>query len=223
MVEAGAHALAAEAAHAEELTALAVASALAHRRHRRSHRPDRRRRIACRSAPPRAAGAARTSPTSPASRSKAAAIRSSRRRCPTSGERFVANDLSLGSDDRLWLITGPNMGGKSTFLRQAALVAVLAQSGSFVPATRATVGIVDRLFSRVGASDNLARGRSTFMVEMVETARSSPRRPRKASSSSTRSGAAPRPMTGSPSPGRWSRRCTTRCSAAPCSRPIITS
>ena len=87
-----------------------------------------------------------------------------------SGERFVANDLRLGSDDRLWLITGPNMGGKSTFLRQAALVAVLAQSGSFVPAARAKVGIVDKLFSRVGASDNLARGRSTFMVEMVETA-----------------------------------------------------
>ena len=87
-----------------------------------------------------------------------------------SGERFVANDLSLGPDDRLWLITGPNMGGKSTFLRQAALIAVLAQAGSFVPAARAKIGIVDRLFSRVGASDNLARGRSTFMVEMVETA-----------------------------------------------------
>jgi len=86
------------------------------------------------------------------------------------GERFVANDLSLGRDDRLWLITGPNMGGKSTFLRQAALIAVLAQAGCYVPATRAKVGLVDRLFSRVGASDNLARGRSTFMVEMVETA-----------------------------------------------------
>ena len=86
------------------------------------------------------------------------------------GERFVANDLSLGPNDRLWLITGPNMGGKSTFLRQTALIAVLAQAGSFVPAARAKVGIVDRLFSRVGASDNLARGRSTFMVEMVETA-----------------------------------------------------
>ncbi|HZU51729.1 MAG TPA: DNA mismatch repair protein MutS, partial [Sphingomicrobium sp.] len=68
------------------------------------------------------------------------------------------------------LITGPNMGGKSTFLRQAALILVLAQAGSFVPASRATLGIIDRLFSRVGASDNLARGRSTFMVEMVETA-----------------------------------------------------
>jgi DNA mismatch repair protein MutS len=87
-----------------------------------------------------------------------------------SAERFVANDLSLGRDDRLWLVTGPNMGGKSTFLRQAALIAVLAQSGCFVPAARAKVGLVDRLFSRVGASDNLARGRSTFMVEMVETA-----------------------------------------------------
>lgn len=87
-----------------------------------------------------------------------------------SGERFVANDLSLGRQDRLWLITGPNMGGKSTFLRQAALIAVLAQAGCYVPATRAKVGLVDRLFSRVGASDNLARGRSTFMVEMVETA-----------------------------------------------------
>ena len=86
------------------------------------------------------------------------------------GERFVSNDLAMGPDDRLWLITGPNMGGKSTFLRQAALITVLAQAGSFVPATRATIGIVDRLFSRVGASDNLARGRSTFMVEMVETA-----------------------------------------------------
>jgi DNA mismatch repair protein MutS len=86
------------------------------------------------------------------------------------GERFVANDLSMGPADRLWLITGPNMGGKSTFLRQTALIAVLAQTGSFVPASRAKVGIVDRLFSRVGAADNLARGRSTFMVEMVETA-----------------------------------------------------
>lgn len=86
------------------------------------------------------------------------------------GDRFVANDLSMGPQDRLWLITGPNMGGKSTFLRQTALIIVLAQAGSFVPASRATLGIVDRLFSRVGASDNLARGRSTFMVEMVETA-----------------------------------------------------
>jgi DNA mismatch repair protein MutS len=87
-----------------------------------------------------------------------------------SGDRFVANDCCLGPSDRLWLITGPNMGGKSTFLRQVALIALLAQAGSFVPASRAKVGLVDRLFSRVGASDNLARGRSTFMVEMVETA-----------------------------------------------------
>ncbi|MEG3152940.1 DNA mismatch repair protein MutS [Sphingomonas sp. ZT3P38] len=86
------------------------------------------------------------------------------------GERFVANDCKLSEDSRLWLVTGPNMGGKSTFLRQNALIAVLAQAGSYVPATSATLGLVDRLFSRVGASDNLARGRSTFMVEMVETA-----------------------------------------------------
>jgi DNA mismatch repair protein MutS len=75
-----------------------------------------------------------------------------------------------GSGGRIWLLTGPNMAGKSTFLRQNALIAVLAQMGSFVPARRAHIGIVDRLFSRVGAADDLARGRSTFMVEMVETA-----------------------------------------------------
>jgi DNA mismatch repair protein MutS len=86
------------------------------------------------------------------------------------GDRFVANDCALRPEDRLWLIGGPNMGGKSTFLRQNALIVLLAQAGSFVPAGEATVGLVDRLFSRVGASDNLARGRSTFMVEMVETA-----------------------------------------------------
>ena len=86
------------------------------------------------------------------------------------GERFVANDCALSLFDRLWLVGGPNMGGKSTFLRQNALIVLLAQAGGFVPAQAATIGLVDRLFSRVGASDNLARGRSTFMVEMVETA-----------------------------------------------------
>jgi DNA mismatch repair protein MutS len=85
-------------------------------------------------------------------------------------QRFVANDCALGPNDRLWLIGGPNMGGKSTFLRQNALIVLLAQAGGYVPAARARIGLVDRLFSRVGASDNLARGRSTFMVEMVETA-----------------------------------------------------
>ncbi|MCO4317034.1 DNA mismatch repair protein MutS [Phyllobacterium sp. 21LDTY02-6] len=87
---------------------------------------------------------------------------------------FVANDCDLSPKDSgngaIWLLTGPNMGGKSTFLRQNALIAILAQMGSFVPAGSAHIGIVDRLFSRVGASDDLARGRSTFMVEMVETA-----------------------------------------------------
>lgn len=87
-----------------------------------------------------------------------------------SGERFVANDCALAEDDRLWLVGGPNMGGKSTFLRQNALIVLMAQAGGFVPARAARIGLVDQLFSRVGASDNLARGRSTFMVEMVETA-----------------------------------------------------
>ncbi|WP_310113389.1 DNA mismatch repair protein MutS [Azospirillum sp. BE72] len=86
------------------------------------------------------------------------------------GGPFVANACDLAPDNRLWLLTGPNMAGKSTFLRQNALIAVLAQMGSFVPAERAHIGVVDRLYSRVGAADDLARGRSTFMVEMVETA-----------------------------------------------------
>jgi len=91
------------------------------------------------------------------------------------GTPFVANDCDLSppkdaESGRIWLITGPNMAGKSTFLRQNALIAILAQMGSFVPAKQAQIGVVDRLFSRVGAADDLARGRSTFMVEMVETA-----------------------------------------------------
>ena len=90
------------------------------------------------------------------------------------GESFVANDADLTGPEAeggaLWLVTGPNMGGKSTFLRQNALIAILAQTGSYVPATRAHIGIIDRVFSRVGASDDIAHGRSTFMVEMVETA-----------------------------------------------------
>jgi len=83
---------------------------------------------------------------------------------------FVGNDCDLAPARRLWLLTGPNMAGKSTFLRQNALIAVLAQMGGFVPAEAAHIGVVDRLFSRVGAADDLARGRSTFMVEMLETA-----------------------------------------------------
>src|SRR5205814_1516906 len=169
VVEAGSHALAAEAAHAEELAALAVAAApqitataeaiaridvAASHAHRAAedgwclpHLTDE--------------------PCLEIEGGRHPVVEAALR---DAGERFVANDLSMGPNDRLWLITGPTMGGKSTFLRQAALTAVLAQAGSFVPAARATVGIVDRLFSRVGASDNLARGRSTFMVEMVETA-----------------------------------------------------
>ncbi len=169
VVEAGGHAIAAEAAHAEELAALAIASTT--------------RIIATAEAIARidveASHAARAveggwcAPhitDEPCLEIEAGRHPVVEAALSDTGERFVANDLRLGSDDRLWLITGPNMGGKSTFLRQAALVAVLAQSGSFVPASTAKVGIVDKLFSRVGASDNLARGRSTFMVEMVETA-----------------------------------------------------
>ncbi len=88
----------------------------------------------------------------------------------SSGNEFVPNDCDLSNQQRLWLLTGPNMAGKSTFLRQNALIVLLAQTGAYVPATSARIGLVDRLFSRVGASDDLARGHSTFMVEMVETA-----------------------------------------------------
>jgi DNA mismatch repair protein MutS len=91
------------------------------------------------------------------------------------GQPFIANACDLSpapaqKSGQIWLITGPNMAGKSTFLRQNALIALMAQIGSYVPASRARIGVVDRLFSRVGAADDLARGRSTFMVEMVETA-----------------------------------------------------
>ena len=83
---------------------------------------------------------------------------------------FIANDLALGDDDRLLVITGPNMGGKSTYMRQTALIAILAHIGSYVPAARLKIGPIDRIFTRIGASDDLAGGRSTFMVEMTETA-----------------------------------------------------
>ncbi len=89
----------------------------------------------------------------------------------TGADRFVPNDLFLnGTTYSILIITGPNMGGKSTYLRQAALIVLMAQMGSFVPARSARLGLVDRIFTRIGASDNLARGRSTFMVEMTETA-----------------------------------------------------
>ena len=169
VVEAGSHALAAEAAHAEELGAACVAAAagitasaeaIARIDVAASHAERAAEHGWCRPA-------LDDSPCLEIEAGRHPVVESALARA---GERFVANDLRLGPDDRLWLVTGPNMGGKSTFLRQAALIALLAQAGSYVPASRATVGIVDRLFSRVGASDNLARGRSTFMVEMVETA-----------------------------------------------------
>ena len=167
--QAGAHALAAEAAHLEELTAAALAQ-----REAIAATADALARIDV------AAGLAERAAEGGWARATIAdhpCFDVVGGRHPVveaavakAGERFVANDCTLSPDSRLWLVTGPNMGGKSTFLRQNALIAVLAQAGSFVPATKATLGLVDRLFSRVGASDNLARGRSTFMVEMVETA-----------------------------------------------------
>ena len=87
-----------------------------------------------------------------------------------SSEPFVANDLELDSKRKMLIITGPNMGGKSTYMRQAALIVLMAQIGSFVPASSAKIGLVDRIFTRIGSSDDLAGGRSTFMVEMMETA-----------------------------------------------------
>ena len=169
VVEAGSRALAAEAAHAEELTTLAVTAAS---QITATAEAIARIDVAAANAE-RAAEGGWTPPH--LTDDSCLKIESGRHPVVESalrdgGERFVANDLSLGTSNRLWLITGPNMGGKSTFLRQTALISVLAQSGCFVPAARARLGIVDRLFSRVGASDNLARGRSTFMVEMVETA-----------------------------------------------------
>lgn len=86
------------------------------------------------------------------------------------GDKFITNDSSLTESDHTWLLTGPNMAGKSTFLRQNALICIMAQIGSFVPAKSASIGVVDRLFSRIGAGDDISRGQSTFMVEMSETA-----------------------------------------------------
>jgi DNA mismatch repair protein MutS len=85
-------------------------------------------------------------------------------------EKFVSNDCNLGIENNIWLITGPNMAGKSTFLRQNAVICIMAQMGSYIPAKSAHIGVVDRLFSRIGAADDISRGQSTFMVEMVETA-----------------------------------------------------
>ena len=87
----------------------------------------------------------------------------------SAGRVFNPNTVSLPLDSSLHIITGPNMAGKSTLLRQTALIAILAQTGSFVPADSATIGVIDKIFSRVGAKDDLFRNRSTFMVEMLET------------------------------------------------------
>jgi DNA mismatch repair protein MutS len=169
IAEAGAHALAAEEAHFEELTGRAVetreaiaqtAAALARIDVAASH----------------AERAAEGGWSRPAISGEPELMIEGGRHpvveaaLARAGERFIANDCHLSPDNRLWLVGGPNMGGKSTFLRQNALIVLLAQAGGFVPAANARIGLVDRLFSRVGASDDLARGRSTFMVEMVETA-----------------------------------------------------
>ena len=87
----------------------------------------------------------------------------------SNNESFARNDCILNNEERIWLITGPNMAGKSTFLRQNAIIAILAHIGSFVPAVSATIGVIDKIFSRVGAGDDLPKGQSTFMVEMIET------------------------------------------------------
>ncbi|WP_375397627.1 DNA mismatch repair protein MutS [uncultured Sphingomonas sp.] len=169
VTQAGGHALAAEAAHLEDLTATALAS-----REAIAATADALARLDVAAALAERAvegGWARPTlvdrPCFEIAGGRHPVVEAAMAR---SGAGFVANDCRLSEASRLWLVTGPNMGGKSTFLRQNALIAVLAQAGSYVPATRATLGLVDRLFSRVGASDNLARGRSTFMVEMVETA-----------------------------------------------------
>lgn len=169
IAEAGGHALAAEEAHFEELVAEAIAA-----RHAIAATAEALARIdVAAGQAERAAEGGWTRPT--IVEDACLDIRGGRHpvvesALATKGDRFVANDCRLAPDDRLWLVGGPNMGGKSTFLRQNALIVLLAQAGGFVPAESTTVGLVDRLFSRVGASDNLARGRSTFMVEMVETA-----------------------------------------------------
>ena len=169
VVEAGGHALAAEAAHFEELASLAISSVT-----RIAATADAIARIdVAASHAERAAEGGwclphlTDQPCLEIEGGRHPVVEDALR---AEGERFVANNCAVGPGDRLWLITGPNMGGKSTFLRQVAIAAVLAQAGSYVPAAKAKIGIVDRLFSRVGAADNLARGRSTFMVEMVETA-----------------------------------------------------
>ena len=169
ITQAGGHALAAEAAHLEELIALILS-----RRDPIAASADALARIDVSAAlAERAAESNWCRPSFVAHRcleiqgGRHPVVESA---LAKSGDRFIANDCKLSPEKRLWLVSGPNMGGKSTFLRQNALIVLLAQAGSYVPATVARLGLVDRLFSRVGASDNLARGRSTFMVEMVETA-----------------------------------------------------
>ena len=137
---------------------------------------------------------------------------------------FVANDCDLSGDgQRIWLLTGPNMAGKSTFLRQNALIVILAQMGSFVPAAEAHIGVVDRLFSRVGAADDLARGRSTFMVEMVETAAILNQATERSFVILDEIGRGTATFDGFRSPGRRSSICTTSIAAGRCLPRTITN
>ncbi len=134
------------------------------------------------------------------------------------GERFVPNDTLLNTEtDQLLIITGPNMAGKSTYIRQTALIVLMAQMGSFVPAARATIGVADRIFTRVGASDELSRGQSTFMVEMNETANILNNATERSLIVLDEIGRGPAPSTASASPGPWPSTCTTRrrCGPAP--------
>ena len=173
VAQAGAHALVAEAAHLEELTEAVLAQ-----RHDIARAASALARLDVAAAlAERAAEGGWARPHFVAQDGAGPCLDIGGGRHPVvedalrkEGQPFVANDCKLSAQDRLWLVTGPNMGGKSTFLRQNALIVILAQAGAFAPAQAATLSLVDRLFSRVGASDNLARGRSTFMVEMVETA-----------------------------------------------------
>ena len=130
-------------------------------------------------------------------------------------EKFVPNDTELdGETIRMAIVTGPNMAGKSTYIRQVALIVLMAQIGSFVPAESAEIGLVDRIFTRVGASDDLARGQSTFMVEMNETANIINNATERSWSFSTRSVAAHPPSTGSRSRGASPNFCTTKSKRA---------